>query len=164
MQDEQKNPENIDYSSHLNFIFARVENFVAGVENSDLRENLIEQSSGINLEIYPSHILVNKSKHAILNLDQKISAKSSAILGLKRNQRYLELSAEGYKKSECLIDLTQIGIKGILTMNSEKAESRSQLQFGVFTSLAPAPYDNTLVVTIVPRYMVVNNMDKLVVI
>jgi hypothetical protein len=42
MKDEQKNPETIDNSSELNFIFARVDNIVAGVENSDLRENLID--------------------------------------------------------------------------------------------------------------------------
>ena len=45
-------------------------------------------------------------------------------------------------------------------MNASDPKSKNQLQFGVFISLAPAPYDNTLVITIVPRYTIVNNMER----
>ena len=42
---------------------------ITNIESFDMRKKIIDESSGINLEIYPSHIIVNKSHVNLFNKD-----------------------------------------------------------------------------------------------
>ena len=56
--------------------------------------------------------------------------------------------------------INQIGMQGFLELNARDPKSKHQLQFGAYVSLAPAPYSNSIVLTIVPRYTVINYLNK----
>ena len=58
------------------------------------------------------------------------------------------------------IPLDGIMQNGVITLESKNPKSDLQLQFGVTVSQAPAPFDKTKVLTIVPRYMVVNKLNR----
>ena len=60
--------------------------------------------------------------------------------------------------------MNEIGFGGVVTLDSKDQKSDMQLQFGVTVSLAPAHYAKTIVLTLVPRYMVVNKLDRPIVI
>lgn len=45
-------------------------------------------------------------------------------------------------------------------MNSRDAKSLAQRQFGVSIKYAPAPFNRTVVLTIVPRYVIINKLQR----
>ena len=65
------------------------------------------------------------------------------------------LSAEGYFPSVA-IDLKSVGISGTIFMDAERGEE--QLQFGVSIEYADLPFKKSLILTIVPRFMFINNL------
>jgi hypothetical protein len=64
---------------------------------------------------------------------------------------------EEYLESEP-IDITTIGMSGIITMNSTNLKSLDQLQFGVSIMQCDYPFAKTVIITIVPRYQIVNKL------
>ena len=60
------------------------------------------------------------------------------------------------------IDLNSIGLSGVIALESsggKDSRSKQQLQFGLKIGLAPVPYSETTVLTITPRYVIVNKLD-----
>ena len=45
-------------------------------------------------------------------------------------------------------------------MDSEDPKCEDQLQFGVSITEAQLPFNKTVILTIVPRYMLINNLDS----
>ena len=56
------------------------------------------------------------------------------------------------------IDLRNIGVPQGLKMNDADPVSTLQLQFGVSIAPAESPYTKTTLITIVPQYLLINNL------
>lgn len=126
-----------------------------------LRECIIEETKALQLSIYPKYMIVNKTSHDLRNGDQRIKAMHSDFLRLEEKDSRVALFADDYRPSQP-IDLNQIGMTGVITMDGDAQDSR-QLQFGVNIQSAPSPFNMTIVLTVVPRYLIVNKLGKNVV-
>lgn len=121
-------------------------------------EVLFEDSSNVQLQLYPKYMLVNKTIQDIYVGDFKVRARSNDIVPLGVGQNKIKLSCMYYKDS-IEIDLSKIGLIGQVEMNSKDENSFKQLQFGISITQAPAPYNKTILLTVAPRYIIVNMLD-----
>lgn len=67
-------------------------------------------------------------------------------------------TTRGYFKSQAC-DISTIGIVGVVNMVHSNPNQTKQLQFGITISQGLYPYTNTTVVTIVPRYVLINKLE-----
>jgi ribosomal protein L28 len=61
------------------------------------------------------------------------------------------------------IDIEAIGVSGEVMIDHEQHDGKytgKQLQFGINISQAQWPFNKTTIVTIVPRYLVVNKLKR----
>lgn len=120
---------------------------------------VFEETSNIHLQLYPKYMLVNKTRHDIfITYDQRIKARSNDLIPLPSSQSKLRLSCMYYKDS-IEIDLSKIGLTGEIEMKSKEERSKKRLQFAIQISQAPAPYNKTTILTVSPRYILVNMLD-----
>ena len=84
---------------------------------------------------------------------------SNDILCMPINDTKLKIAAMYYKDSED-IDLSHLGMSGVLQLQNKDEKSPKQLQFGFSIALAPAPYSKTVLLTIAPKYVMVNMLEN----
>jgi len=124
-----------------------------------LRDCIINETKAVQMSIYPKYMIVNKTSHDIWNGEQRIRAKCTDFLRLNDEVSQVQLFVRSFKQSQP-IELNQIGMTGVITMDSEQQQEGSQLQFGVNIQSPPNPFSQTVVLTVVPRYLIVNKLDK----
>jgi hypothetical protein len=98
----------------------------------------------------------------VLNIDDRDRKNQQ-----KKKTPKIKIKALEFKESMD-IDLNSLGLSGVITLGSlhsgKDPRSKQQLQFGVKIGLAPVPYNKTTVLTITPRYVIVNKLDYAVLI
>ena len=57
------------------------------------------------------------------------------------------------------IDLTNVGLSGVFNLANKDKKSLKQMQFGFSITKAHAPYNKTVIITVSPRFIVVNLLD-----
>lgn len=97
-----------------------------------------------------------------------MKAYSSEVLNVddrdRRNGKTTKIKIKALDFKESMdIDLNSIGLSGTITLESSNTnkdlKNKQQLQFGVKIGLAPVPFNKTTVLTITPRYVIVNKLD-----
>lgn len=146
-------------------------------ENFQFRERHFDRSNAVKIMMYPRFVVVNKSDSDIIIVDAKrpqvIKARSNDYLFKYLVERKKEeqgrktceinLEVEGFEQS-AVLDLLQAGTSGIVTMNGKGDQQHRQLQFGVSISRAPLPFQKTTIITVVPRYVIVNKLKHPIVV
>jgi hypothetical protein len=131
-------------------------------ENFNFRTKLIDISIAVKIMIYPKFMIVNKSMHDILIKGQTIKEKMNDFLCDASDSQKFVFKVQGYKES-MPIDVEAIGMSGEIMIDHEQhdgKDSGKQLQFGINISQAQWPFNKTTIVTIVPRYLVVNKLNR----
>ena len=78
----------------------------------------------------------------------------------KEDHDKMKFKVDGYEYSEA-IDIRTIGLVGRVLLNSESKgakEKLDQLQFGVSIMQSNYPFAKTVMITIVPRYLIINKL------
>lgn len=83
----------------------------------------------------------------------------------KKPKVKLSASIKGQKEelvSDKVIDISTIGINGQVDLKSTSTNSKGLnkcLQFGISISQGSSPFDASVIVTIVPRYILINKLE-----
>jgi len=108
--------------------------------------------------------MVNKTSMPLVIESQTIKPLSTDYLGLQTSDMTLKIP--GYSKH--YLDVSTIGLSGVLTFELESKEEvhrdllpqrdyiPQRLEYGVMIEQGPSPYNKTTIVTVVPRYIIVN--------
>lgn len=57
-----------------------------------------------------------------------------------------------------MIDLEQIGMSGVVNLKNTDRNGLKTLQFGIAMDFGPVPFNKTTILTIVPRYAIINKL------
>jgi len=145
-------------------------------ENFQFRERHLDRSNAVKIMLYPRFVVINKSDSDIIIVDEKrpqvIKARSNDYLFKHlaeqkdekgRKMCKINLEVEGFEMSAEL-DLLQVGTSGLISMNGIGDQQHRQLQFGVSISRAPSPFQKTTIITVVPRFVIVNKLKHPIVV
>lgn len=147
--------------SNLEYCWINMELSQNNSESSLFLEQLFFHTKSQKLQIYPKFMVVNRTLSDLLIMpeEQRIKAKSNEILIVTNTQTKVRIGALYYKDSQ-EIDLNQPGLTGIITLQSNEPKSKKQLLYSVSVTYAPAPYSKTLLLTVTPRHVIVNMLEK----
>jgi hypothetical protein len=122
--------------------------------------------------LYPKYMLVNKTSLQLISHRQTFPSFSNSFFNIKGDKA--SFSCPGFKHSEAL-QINTVGLSGILALDLEqKSDNRvsglgylpkgdyvpQRLELGLSISTASAPFNKTLIVTILPRYVIVNKVGR----
>jgi len=139
-------------------------------ENFSFRTKLIDISIAVKIMMYPKFMIVNKTCHDITIKRQVIKQKTNDFLFDVSDSQKSKFGVEGYHESKA-IDIETIGMSGEMTLDRKEDDKKkdsvdlkverspNQLQFGLNISQAQFPFNKTTIVTVVPRYLIVNKLD-----
>ena len=71
----------------------------------------------------------------------------------------LKFYVKNYSESK-FIDINTIGLSGTFTLTHRNPKNMQQRQFGIAIMQASYPYNKTTIITIVPRYLVINKLNQ----
>ena len=105
-------------------------------------------------------MLVNKTSLDIIYNSKSVCPKFSNdfLMGRLVTEK-LAIRSEGFKPSE-EFSIKTIGMSGVLDLDHVDPLSNRQLQFGFSISQASYPYNKTNLITIVPRYVLINRLNQ----
>lgn len=111
--------------------------------------------------------MVNKTSMPLVIESQTIKPQSNDYLGLQTSDMTLKIP--GYSKH--YLDVSTIGLSGVLSFELESKEEvhrdmlpqrdyvPQRLECGVMIEQGPTPFNKTTIVTVVPRYIIVNQLE-----
>lgn len=127
-------------------------------QNFASRQMLIDISIACKIMVYPKYMMINKSIHDIIyHGDQVVKSKTNDFIIGGLDQSRMKIRVKRFSESQ-EIDLRNIGVAQGIVMNHQHPQNMEQLQFGVSISPAPWPYNKTTLITIVPQYLLINNL------
>jgi hypothetical protein len=135
-------------------------------ENFAFRERHFDRSNAVKIMLYTNFMFVNKTGTDLIVSEQVIGKCSNDYLmaiipyideQTKKKSWSIYLEVEGFQKSEA-IDLKNVGTSGAITLDSIGESDFRQLQFGVSIALGPIPFNKTTIITVTPRYIVLNKL------
>ena len=93
---------------------------------------------------------------------------------LNTDKDLIEIKVPGYRSQQ--LDVTTLGVSGALNLELESQSEvqvdklqqnqyiPAKLEFGLMISPAPSPFIKTTVLTLVPRYVIVNQLNSPIVV
>lgn len=128
-------------------------------ENFIFREKLIDVSKAIKIMIFPEFLIANKTQQDIYIHDQLIHSKTNAYLQNPGEEKVrFKVVDKGVTFESDLFCISTIGLSGSILLVASQISILEQFQFGISISQATYPFNKTTVVTIVPRYLLVNKL------
>lgn len=145
--------------------------YVAGYnqENFELRDRLMDATSSCQVMIYPRYMFVNKTSMRVISERQQFQPYQNDYLNTDIEKEVISIKIPGYSSQD--IDVTTIGLSGVLTFDVDSKSEvlveclpqrdyiPSKLEFGLIISQAPTPFNKTTLLTLVPRYIVINQLE-----
>ena len=134
-------------------------------ENFELREKLFEHSLSKKLILFAKQVIVNKTEFEIKLKGDKIPVYtlkpySSFLFGIPQGVK-IAFSTKGFNWCKPM-EVTTVGITGAFTLQlkgNKRGYPIQTLDFGIKIALSERPFTLTTVITIVPRYIFVNNLS-----
>eukprot|EP00831_Metopus_contortus_P008780 TRINITY_DN13378_c0_g1_i2.p2 TRINITY_DN13378_c0_g1~~TRINITY_DN13378_c0_g1_i2.p2 ORF type:complete len:237 (-),score=52.03 TRINITY_DN13378_c0_g1_i2:105-815(-) len=134
-------------------------------ENFELREKVFEHSLSKKLILFAKQVVVNRTEFEIkLKGDKipvhKLKPYSSCLFGIPQGVK-IAFSTKGFNWCKPM-EVTTVGITGAFTLQlkgKKRGYPNQTLDFGIKIAPSERPYTLTTVITIVPRYIFVNNLS-----
>ena len=156
-------------------------------ENFELRDRVFERTSSQKLVVFPDCMIVNNTRFQLhCGVSKKEHNVNNSVVQPYGRTLYetsvndkISLKTRGYNWSD-KFSITAIGVTGALQLKKKppKKEKKKkkieepddqkidyiksvydQLDFGVKIQMASAPFSRTKILSIVPRYIIANNLD-----
>ena len=139
------------------------------LENFELRERIMDFTSSYQVMVYPRYMVVNKTSVQLQSEKQIFEPYSNNYFNINNDKASFRVP--GYRYSDSL-NINTVGISGILAMDIDSKEHvrlerilpgreyfPQRLDCGLSISTATAPFNKTFIISITPRYQLINHLN-----
>eukprot|EP00347_Sterkiella_histriomuscorum_P017164 403350423 len=143
-------------------------------ENFELRQKSLHNfTSSVQLMIYSKYMMINKNSMLVKSERQYIEPFTNEYFNHSKNK--VQFQVPGFKSSQS-VDITTVGLSGAISLDFDNRDDvkRDQLpqenyipqklELGVVIQTAPSPFNKTTLISVVPRFLIINQLGHPVVI